>query len=41
MADTEIIDTPKASKTKQRKSTEKRFEKEKGRKSPKKTKYRR
>jgi ribonuclease R len=41
MADTEIIDTPKTPKTKQRKSTEKRFEKEKGRKSPKKTKYRR
>ena len=32
---------PKTPKTKHRKSTEKRFEKEKGRKSPKKTKYRR
>ncbi len=41
MADTEIIDTPKISRPKQRKSTEKRFEKEKGRKSPKKTKYKR
>ena len=41
MADTEIIETPKISKPKQRKSTEKRFEKEKGKKSPTKTKYKR
>ena len=43
MADTEVIDTPKSksSQPKQRKSNEKRFEKQKGKKSPQKTKYKR
>ncbi|MBR4036251.1 MAG: ribonuclease R [Oscillospiraceae bacterium] len=41
MADTEIVENPLYEKPKQRKSSEKRFEKQKGRKSAKKTKYRR
>lgn len=41
MADTEIIENTAKTQPKQRKSSEKRFEKQKGKKSPKKTKYKR
>jgi len=41
MADTEIMENTAKTQPKQRKSSEKRFEKQKGKKSPKKTKYKR
>lgn len=41
MADTEIMENTAKIQPKQRKSSEKRFEKQKGKKSPKKTKYKR
>ena len=41
MADTEIIDTPAKSQPKQRKADPKKYEKQKGKKSPSKTKYKR
>ena len=41
MADTEIMESPKSQRPKQRKSNPKKYEKEKGKKAPKKTKYRR
>lgn len=41
MADTEIIHTPAKSQPKQRKSDPKKYEKQKGKKSPSKTKYKR
>jgi hypothetical protein len=41
MADTEIIETPVKSQPKQRKADPKKYEKQKGKKSPTKRKYKR